>query len=298
MPQSQFTLLQGSSKELDLFPHIIEFALRKNNAITLDSFAVAPCHTLRIYFVVDGKFEWVINQQNHVLFPGDTAIVLPGQEIGGSRGYLDIGTIFRLHLQVEKSTSNGRMILGKWSNLSESERLSISNILLINNLPVLKVRETAGILQEIRSEILSQEIGYVTRVNQMLDSLLITIARQSTRQASSRRDFPQAFMKLEETLRQNLAHQWSVEEMAAMVGLGTTAFTEKVKNYTGFAPLHYLINIRISEAIKLLKRPGVNITSIALETGFYSSQHFSTTFKKLTGHTPVGFRRKNTPNVQ
>lgn len=297
MPQSQFALLQESSKELELFPHIKEFVLRKNNAITLNSFAVSVCHTLHIYFVVDGKFEWIIDQQNQVLYPGDTAIVLPGQEIGGSKGYLDIGTVFRLHLQVERSASNGQVILGKWSNLSESERLSISNILLINNLPVLKVKDAAGTLQEIRSEILSQEIGFVTRVNQLLDSLLIIIARQSTRQASSRRDFPQVFMKLEQTLRQNLAHQWSVEEMAAIVGLGTTAFTEKVKNYTGFAPLHYLINIRISEAIKLLKRPGVNITAIALETGFYSSQHFSTTFKKLTGHTPVGFRKKNTPNA-
>ena len=62
-------------------------------------------------------------------------------------------------------------------------------------------------------------------------------------------------MKLEQTLRENLSHQWTVEEMAALVGLGTTAFSEKVKSYTGFSPLNYLINIRISEAIKLLKRP-------------------------------------------
>jgi AraC-like DNA-binding protein len=80
--------------------------------------------------------------------------------------------------------------------------------------------------------------------------------------------------------------------MAAMIGLGTTAFSEKVKNYTGFSPLNYLINIRISEAIKLLRRQEMSITTIALETGFYSSQHFSTTFKKLTGYTPIEFRKK------
>jgi AraC-like DNA-binding protein len=56
--------------------------------------------------------------------------------------------------------------------------------------------------------------------------------------------------------------------------------------------LNYLINIRISEAIKLLKKPEINVTEIALETGFYSSQHFSTTFKKLTGYTPMEFRKK------
>jgi AraC-like DNA-binding protein len=86
-----------------------------------------------------------------------------------------------------------------------------------------------------------------------------------------------------------------VEEMAALIGLGTTTFTEKVKNYTGFSPLNYLINIRISEAIKLLNRQEENVTDIALNTGFYSSQHFSTTFKKLTGYTPSEFRKRNLP---
>jgi AraC-like DNA-binding protein len=100
-------------------------------------------------------------------------------------------------------------------------------------------------------------------------------------------------MKLEQALRQNLSHQWTVDEMAAMVGLGTTAFNEKVKGYTGFPPMHYLINIRISEAMKMLRKPDMNLTAIALETGFYSSQHFSTTFKKLTGYTPGEFRKQS-----
>ena len=77
--------------------------------------------------------------------------------------------------------------------------------------------------------------------------------------------------------------------------MGTTLFNEKLKSYSGFSPLNYLINIRISEAIKLLKKPDLNVTDIALDTGFYSSQHFSTTFKKLTGYTPSEFRKRNLP---
>ena len=290
---NQFTLVQGSSRELELFPHIREFALTKNNTIQLDSFTPTVSNNLCLYHVIDGKFEWLINQRPQILYPGDIAIVLPGQEIGGSKGFLDIGTLFRLHIRVDKIQPGADMRLGNWSNFSKTERLTIGKILVRNNLPVLKMEEGAGLLHDIRSEILNQEIGYLTRVNHLIDSLLIMIARQSTRQEDTRRDFPRTFVKLERALRQNLAYQWSVEEMAALFGLGTTAFTEKVKNHTGFSPLTYLINIRISEAIKLLMQPDVNFTSIALETGFYSSQHFSTTFKKLIGYTPSEFRKNH-----
>jgi len=296
MPQSQFTFRQGSSNELRLFPHIREFGLEKNSTIHLDSFLARTFETFLIYFIVDGKLEWTVNGRQQILYPGDTAVVLPGQEIGGSKGYMEIGTIIWLSFNVEKLGFE-RMDLGKWSHLSLSECRTIGKILLLNDLPVLKVKEMAGILREMRVELVNQEMGYMARINCLLDSLLIAVGRQSTRQASSRRDFPQTFTKLEHALRKNLSHQWTVEEMAAMVGLGTTAFTEKVKNFSGFSPLNYLINIRISEAIKLLKQNEVNITDIALEMGFYSSQHFSTTFKKLTGHSPGEFRKKNVSSV-
>jgi AraC-like DNA-binding protein len=158
-----------------------------------------------------------------------------------------------------------------------------------------KLKEAGALFQNIHNEFTNQEIGYCTRINQLVDELFILIARQLMRQNNSRRDFPQTFMKLEQTLRENLSHQWTVEEMAALVGLGITAFSEKVKSFTGFSPLNYLINIRISEAIKLLKRQDVHVTDIALDVGFYSSQHFATTFKKLTGYTPSEFRKKNIP---
>jgi len=290
---NQFALQQGHSRELHPFPHILEFVSRKNNSIQLNALNATSTNSLRIYFIVDGKFEWIIDGKNQILFPGDVAVILPGQTFRGEKDILHIGTLFWLHLQVEKLDSSG-MSLGKWSQLSRPECLAIGKILCINNTNVLKLKDLQTLLHTLRSEIVDQEIGFATRANQLIDELLITIARQSTRQNNSQRDFPQTFMKLEHALRQNLAHQWTVEEMAALIGLGATNFTEKVKNYTGFSPLNYLINIRISEAIKLLKQTETNLTDIALNTGFYSSQHFSTTFKKLTGYTPSQFRKDNT----
>jgi AraC-like DNA-binding protein len=289
---NQFFLRQGLSKEIQSFSHIIEFAFKKNNTVHLNSFCQTISDHVRIYFVTEGKFEWIIDKQNYILFPGDLAIILPGQVFGSENGYLDIGSLNWMHINVTLFQNDGTKTLGTWSSLSESENLSIRKVLLLNKIPVVaKFRKAAAIFQSLQTELFYKELGYHTRINQLIDELFISITRQLTRQSISQRDFPQTFMKLEQTLRQNLPHQWSVEEMAALVGLGTTAFSEKVKSYTGFSPLNYLINIRISEAIKLLKKQEENLTDIALDTGFYSSQHFSTTFKKLTGYTPSQFRK-------
>ncbi len=290
--------LKKESKELHAFPHISEFALKKISTIQFDSFKKDTSDHFRFYSVIDGRFDWIIENQHYILYPGDMAVILPGQSFGGEKDLLDIGTVSWVHLEIQQMERNGKIEMGKWSRLTETECRSIGRILLLNNCPVLsRVKEAIAIFQYIQNEFINREIGYTSRINQLIDELFILTARQLTKQNNSRRDFPQTFMKLEQALRENLSHQWTVEEMAALVGLGTTAFSEKVKSYTGFSPLNYLINIRVSEATKLLKRPEVHVTDIALDVGFYSSQHFATTFKKLTGYTPSEFRKKNIPST-
>jgi len=291
---NQFRLHHAQSKELESFPHILELALRKNTSIQLNSLSNSITETIRVYYILEGKFEWVINDRVYILYPGDLAIILPGQSLRGTQDFMDVGTLAWIHIQVERFDAQRKMILGRWSGLSENESQTIATILQLNKTNVLvNLKDAITLVQSIKQELVQQQIGYGTRVNHLIDELLILIARQSTHQTNLRRDFPQTFMKLEQALRQSLSHPWTVEEMAALVGLGTTAFSERVKGFTGFSPLNYLINIRISEAIKLLRRQQLSVTDIALETGFYSSQHFSTTFKKLTGYTPGEFRKRN-----
>ena len=49
---------------------------------------------------MDGKFEWIINQQHHILYPGDAALILPGQKFGAENNVLDIGTLSWMHIQI------------------------------------------------------------------------------------------------------------------------------------------------------------------------------------------------------
>jgi len=284
-------------KELHAFPHIIEFASKKISTIQFNSLKKETSEFIRFYYVIDGRFNWTINDEHRILYPDDLAIVLPGQSFGGENDLLEIGRVSWIHLRLQLERS-GKLSIGKWSRLTDSECQTIGRILLLHDRLVLsKLKEAGTIFQNLHNEFINQEIGCTARISHLIDELFILSARQLTRQNNSRRDFPQTFLKLEQTLRENLSHQWTIDEMAALVGLGATAFSEKVKSYTGFTPINYLINIRISESLKLLKRDDVHVTDIALDIGFYSSQHFATTFKKLTGYTPSEFRKKNIPTT-
>ena len=285
---------QGLSSELGPFPHIVEFGTKKNQTIHLNSFPIENAQCSKIYYVSEGRFDWTIDGVCHILYPGDLALILPGQEFGGARDLLDIGALSWLHLEIDLSEKDS---FGAFSGLTPLESRSIRKIFLLNDAPVVSgARECGAIIQSIARELHGRELGFQTRIDQLMDNLFIFIARSLTRQNNAQRDFPRTFMRLEQELRGNLSHQWTVDEMAALVGLGTTAFTEKVKSYTGFSPMSYLINIRISEATRMLKRKDIQLTDIALDTGFYSSQHFSTTFKRLTGYTPSQFRKNNIDN--
>jgi len=291
---NHFSFYKGKSPELQAFPHIMEFFRKKIQHVQPDSLALKESVYLRLYFVLEGKFEWQIDNHIATLYPNDVVLVFPKQVFGSPKRAWDVGVVTSIILNLHFFSEEGELILGEWSNIPVSEQRLIGKLFSLNKKPIMQNFKAIGeLLQKIESELTIGELGFKTRINHLLDELLITVARQLSKQDNQRRDFPQTFQKLDQILRENLSHPWTVEEMAVIMGLGTTAFTEKVKSYSGFSPLNYLINLRISEAIRLLKNSDISLTDIALDTGFYSSQHFSTTFKKLTGYTPGHFRKNS-----
>lgn len=62
------------------------------------------------------------------------------------------------------------------------------------------------------------------------------------------------------------------------------------KKHMGVTIHHYIIQIRVMEAKKLLLNTEMTLSEIAEETGFNCITHFSTQFKKLTDYTPLQYR--------
>src|SRR5688500_3099496 len=118
---NQFLFQQEKSVELEAFPHILELGTKKMNSVQLHSFKKEATKSIRFYYIIDGRHDWVIDNKPYSLFPGDLALVLPRQTLGGTKEFLEVGTICWMHLQIEL-VENDVIDLGSWSHLSEGEK--------------------------------------------------------------------------------------------------------------------------------------------------------------------------------
>ena len=93
-------------------------------------------------------------------------------------------------------------------------------------------------------------------------------------------------------IRQNIRENIALEELADCAGLSLSRFKARFKTETGMTPREYINQLKIKEAKKML-RQGYNVTQVAMELGFSSSNYFATLFKKITLYTPTVYQKEH-----
>jgi AraC-like DNA-binding protein len=87
------------------------------------------------------------------------------------------------------------------------------------------------------------------------------------------------------------------DRMAEMVHLSPGYFSNLFRAEVGMSFSDYLIQVRIENAKRLLKRFDLSVEAISKECGFHSLAHFSRTFKDRCGVPPLRFRKNPTPSA-
>ncbi|GLY33938.1 AraC family transcriptional regulator [Kineosporia sp. NBRC 101731] len=91
-------------------------------------------------------------------------------------------------------------------------------------------------------------------------------------------------------MHNNVAHRWTLQELAGISRMSRSAFAASFKNQVGTTPLEYLIQWRMSLARDALRRNTCSISEIAFATGYESESAFSTAFRRVVGSSPKQFR--------
>jgi len=84
----------------------------------------------------------------------------------------------------------------------------------------------------------------------------------------------------------------SMAEMAAKANLSTTHFNQRFRVIFRMPPTEYLLSLRMQHARRLLSETSMTITQIGTEVGFFDQSHFTKRFRRVTGMTPLGYRKR------
>ena len=89
---------------------------------------------------------------------------------------------------------------------------------------------------------------------------------------------------------------WTVEALAAKVGLSRSPFTVRFTKVVGEPPQAYLTRVRMQRAARLIREHEGSLAQIALAVGYESESSFSKAFKRRYRKTPGQFRKERSDN--
>lgn len=91
-------------------------------------------------------------------------------------------------------------------------------------------------------------------------------------------------------MKQNLRFDHSIESVARAANCSRAKLFSLFKESTGMTPNDYWLRLRVDHARLLLRSTNHTVTSIAMQSGFSTSQYFSSVFKKYSGTNPRDYR--------
>jgi AraC-like DNA-binding protein len=246
---------------------------------------------IELCFIIKGRFEWTIESNNFVLYPGDCTFTLPWQRHGGSNGVMNIGELAWIIIRPEKFSPQDELKLGKWSNIPSEQQRWIGKALRNSAVPYF-----AGdifikqLYQQFETAIFSDKAWRVNRVNRLLDELLCyTADKAETSQLIRKCAFN--INQIHKKITADIIRPWSIADMEKLTGYGKSMLNQLMRTHTGYSTIGYIISLRVEKAQALLTNTTKPLSQVALECGFNNSQQFSSTFRKYSGKTPSAYRK-------
>ena len=87
------------------------------------------------------------------------------------------------------------------------------------------------------------------------------------------------------------AREWTVDELAARVGLSRSSFAQRFTEFIGQPPMQYLTRWRLTVAAQRLRSEQISLARLAADSGYESEAAFNRAFKRALGETPATWRR-------
>ena len=91
-------------------------------------------------------------------------------------------------------------------------------------------------------------------------------------------------------LENNYTEHWTLNRISKIASMAPSTLLPVFKKVTGYSPIDYLLQVRLSKAAELLLKTALPISEVALKCGFPDSNYFSRQFRKRYSVSPKNYR--------
>jgi AraC-like DNA-binding protein/mannose-6-phosphate isomerase-like protein (cupin superfamily) len=267
------------------------------SAFLLGKYSYAGAHThldthvhenmIEIVYCAKGQQVYEVNGQQFEICGGDVFVTFPNEPHGTANYPEEKGSIYWLQIEIPET---GSCFLGYTNSHASS---------FVNALLALSRRHFKGnvMVRKCMDEIfqLAQKAdGYsVLSIHILLAQILQSVITS----ADSAKIYPDKSLRIESVKKyidDHLASALSIQILADRHHISESHFKKWFKAEVGVTPMDYIQRRKIEVAKNSLSsHQEFNVTDIAYQLNFSSSQYFATVFKKYAGVTPLEYRNGN-----
>jgi RpiB/LacA/LacB family sugar-phosphate isomerase len=107
---------------------------------------------------------------------------------------------------------------------------------------------------------------------------------------------PRRLQRVLSHIRENIAQELSVGELAEVAGMSQYYFSKLFKISTGTTPHQYVMRQRVERSQELLRENKLGLSEIATMVGFETQSHFTSVFHRVANLTPKHYRDMHRTN--
>ncbi len=239
---------------------------------------------------------------------------LSEEEVYEQLGYLEISipdpyvvTVMKFQKSMdagntEKIESNDRLIYFTCQNIVQEVYAAVSEIISfwseVGELIVLSKRISPEKWESLKQK-LTTEVEKCVNVRVAMSykngtgiMMVPDVVKSAVRQLSLQNQYSSIVLQAMQYMEKEIHNpELSLQSTATKLFISTNYLSRKFKQETGDTFVAYLTQMRVHRAMELLKNPELRICDIAEMTGYSSQHYFSNAFKKLSGISPIEYRK-------
>jgi len=143
----------------------------------------------------------------------------------------------------------------------------IKNMALQDTSPIARESENQAIIHLLMSRFLAEAINKITHVEKRL-------------------------LRVLDYIDENLHQPISIEQLANLIFISKDHLIRLFKKQMNTTPVHYINQKKIEKAQLMILVDEDNIQQLSFKLGFENISYFNRLFKKITGETPLSYRRR------